>query len=238
MDYPLYAYKNQHRGETGLLICNGPGLTNIPVKGMMEKYPSMAMNRFHFYADQESAYPTYYACLGNDQLRTSDQRVALYPMLHYVEVAFLSRLWIHYFSREDHVESILSGHFYGATPQQCKSFSLTPLIWLGVGATQTYPCLQLLYYFGFATVLIIGMDHHYPEGSKKHFYTDELAKDWDAAPGPHYETSKDWAAAADEVYRIARYAFELDGRRIINLSTPTKCDVFTKDRVENWYTDS
>jgi len=104
-------------------------------------------------------------------------------------------------------------------------------ILVGVGYTQTYVNLQIAYWIGFRTVLLIGIDHDY--GSEdRHFYKDSEIDEY--YPLPDDERVATITAGADEVYRLAREAYEADGRRIINLTPNSKTDVFEFGDIEGW----
>jgi hypothetical protein len=111
----------------------------------------------------------------------------------------------------------------------CKNIALEGM---HEGWTVTYAALQVAYYLGFSTVVIIGMDHSFnyegePNESKlmqgadsNHFCSNYFGhgQSWDNPDLANSEAS----------YRIARKMFELDNRRIIDATLDGKCSIFEK----------
>jgi hypothetical protein len=226
-------FHNLHEGETGIVVANGPSLADVPVD-FLHKYPSLGCNRItHMYPD---FVPNYYACLGWNQVDTPERRETIYPMLEddRCEAAFINRMWAQEFPY-DNVHSILGGKYYGLEPKQMRGFSMSPLEITGLGFTMTYVLLQIAFYMGFETVLIVGLDHHYPKTSKKHFYDDSEFPNFEVAPGPLYEDKPDfWRTGADAVFRVAEEVYYNNGRDIINLTDESRCTVFRKEALSDW----
>jgi hypothetical protein len=223
-------FSELHKGETALLIGAGLGLYNIPLP-FLTLYPSFASNRFHIYYDQTGFAPTYYLDLGINHLVTDAQRAPLLPMLPEVEAAFVNRFVAHRLPF-DNVWGILGPQYYGHP--KGLYFSYDPLDIMGIGVSNIFCMLQIAYYMGFQTALIVGLDHYYdPNSEYKHFYPDEQAPLWEKSPG-HRISEEDWYRQADGAFALARTAYELVGRRIVNLSEPTACEVFERGRWEEW----
>ena len=221
-----------HAGETCVAIANGPGLANIP-PGFLQKYPTFACNRFHLFHERTGFAPTYYVSLALDHYDTPERRAHATPMLESVRGAFINRLLVHHFPF-DNVESILSGTYYGYSPERRVHWSYEPLDIIGIGPSMIYGIMQIAFYMGFTTMLLVGLDHEYNQQTdRKHFYTDGEAPLWEVAPGP-LRTPKQWQAETDHCFKLAKHAWETAGRRIVNLSKPTACKVFERGRLREW----
>jgi len=230
------ALKDRHKGETGLLILNGPGLSVVP-KEFLRKYTSLGCNRITLmYPD---FCPTYYFGMGINQLDTPQKRGTILPVIldDRCKAAWMNRLMIHEFAFTNKCYSWLGGKVYGVTGDALRTWSKRPWFSVGLGYTMAYPILQVAFYLGFQTILIVGMDHEYPKDEKdkhRHFYKDDerYAVLFEQAPGPY--TVEAWKNGADKVLAVAKTEFEKAGRKIINLSEPTKCEVFEKGKLEDW----
>ncbi len=113
------------------------------------------------------------------------------------------------------------------------SFSkdLTNGLWEGY--TVTYVAMQLAYFMGFSEVILIGVDHHFTtpgqpnqevisEGNDpNHFHPDYFGKGtrWNL---PDLKNS-------EIAYRLAKQAFDADGRRIIDATADGKLTIFPKE---------
>ena len=225
-------FYNLHKGEVGLIVANGPGLENIPIE-FLKKYPSLGCNRITLMAPE--FVPTYYSCIGFNQVDTPEKRATFDAMLGHPDckAAFINRLFAHHFAY-DNIFTIMGGRYYGI--ENTRFFSLDPLNITGLGFTMTFVLLQIAFYMGFSKVLIVGLDHHYDEGPKKHFYTDDEVADFEVAPGPLYRNDTDlWQQGADLVFQVARKVYEDAGREIINLSIPSACEIFRKQELSRWH---
>jgi acetoin utilization deacetylase AcuC-like enzyme len=89
-----------------------------------------------------------------------------------------------------------------------------------------------MYWLGFQTVLIVGLDHRYPEGTKKHFYDDADAPGFDIGPGRY--TEEQWERIGNDALKIAEKVYHEHGRTILNLTEKSACTAFEFDRIGNW----
>jgi hypothetical protein len=121
-----------------------------------------------------------------------------------------------------------------------KQFTPDPTKPMYDGCTVTYIALELAYYMGFTTALMIGVDHSYSWKGKRFQpqYGDGHDKNhW--APDYHLPGEM-WLPPNlprnEHSYGLARAAYEADGRKIINLTQPTALsgDIIPQGRREDW----
>lgn len=197
----LSKMKDKHKGDICIIIGTGPSLAGVPNE-YLEAYPSFGVNKIWL---KKGFSPTYY--------------VATDPWMNPY-----TRQMRDLRCREYFLLSSFCKHLPGAHPLAYRKdlpvrFSYEPLryLWKG-GGTVVFICLQLAYYMGFETALLVGIDH---TGDGKHFHP--AYDQWGA------KREYKWnAKGVEKAYQIARDAFEADGRRIINLTIGTKCEVFEK----------
>ena len=98
--------------------------------------------------------------------------------------------------------------------------------WEMVGGTVIFFCLQVAHIMGFTTVLFVGLDH---TGDGTHFHP--RYDDWGA------KRTYQWnAAGVDATFENVNEKYKESGRRIINLTPGSKCDVFEKQDIKLWQT--
>ncbi len=118
-----------------------------------------------------------------------------------------------------------------------KKFSLTPHLWIYEGYTITFVALQLAYYFGFETVLLVGVDHRYQYNGKEN-QENLMSGDDPNHFDKNYFKGQRWnnpdLKRSEESYRLAKEAYENDGRKIINLTQDSALSVFQTDDINNW----
>ena len=224
-------FHNVHKGETGIIIANGPSLSEVPIE-FLRRYVTLGCNRISKMAPEFA--PTYYACIGHTQLDTAEKRDTFLPMLVHddCKAAFINRMVAHLFPFEN-IYSILGGRYYGI--EETRFFSLDPMNVTGLGYSMIFVLFQIAYYMGFETILLVGLDHHYPEGEQKHFYKDSEVPEFEIAPGPVYDWDSDkWAAGANIIFSMANEAYTSHGRQIINLTSNSHCEVFRKEALSEW----
>jgi len=90
--------------------------------------------------------------------------------------------------------------------------------------TVIYVALRFAYLMGFTIALLVGLDH---TGDGTHFH-----KDYDLWGAKRtYKWNKE---GVEEGFQLARDAYEADGRRIINLTPGSLCDIFEKQDLKLW----
>lgn len=203
--------KDLHAGETCLIIGNGPSLKDIPL-GFLRKYPSFGTNRIYLL---DGFTPTYYASVN--------------PLVIDQSLDEINAMNCTKFIRADRAELI-----DGSYPMQSAAvpmFSHDPLMWVYEGFTVTYVCMQLAYYMGFTTALLVGVDHRFKyEGQPNecrmaegpdpnHFHPDYFNGVYWNNPDLH---------RSEQAYRMAKLHYERAGRKIINLTPGTALEVFER----------
>lgn len=214
-------YNNQHKGQTALLLGNGPSLKTIP-RGLLYKYVSMGSNGiFLAYTDKEETVPAlrgfvpeYYVCINPLVLDQNKEIILTYPALAL-------------FLRAD--ADIQGDKIYPIKSIYTPGFYMDPDQGLYEGFTVTYVMLQLAFYMGFTTVLLAGVDWSYQYTGQPNQLNSQVNPEANHYH-PKYFVGQEWhnpdLIRSREAYQMAQRAYQADGRKIINLSPGTKLDVF------------
>ncbi|SMY09219.1 6-hydroxymethylpterin diphosphokinase MptE-like protein [Flavimaricola marinus] len=214
----LTRFRNVHDGERIVIVCNGPSLNQMDL-GFLRDEITFGLNKIHLGLETFGFYPRYLAAV-NDKVigQTAD------VLRKMTAVKFISDRSAHLLPAD-----ALTFHIHTTRVREPFCHDIT----LGVreGHTVTFVALQLAYYMGAREVVLIGMDHRFtlngPPNSTQvmqghdpnHFSPDYFAnKPWDAANLAQSEAS----------YKIARDAYEADGRRIIDATLGGACTIFEK----------
>lgn len=219
-------FKDAHKGETALVIGNGPSLDDTPLEALGKLYPTFGANKIYNYPYK----PTYYACVDRDMFH--DCVPWLMAHTEYRPAIFLPR------------EIPFPGS-HGLNVTVNSPFSIDAQDFVTLGGTVTFVNLQLAYYMGFTTVLLVGVDHRYPDmnggapgskfiaagGDKSHF---RGAEDVDYFEAGRVYNRPELTATGARVYPAARQMYERAGRRIINLTPGTALEAFQKDTFAHW----
>lgn len=221
----LRAMKDRHSGERCVLIGNGPSLKNTDLS-LLYNEVTFSMNRGYLYYDRIGKPCTYHVTVNGLVIEQFHTELENLETTRFVTWGQRHPL------RRDTDTIFIGGPMLDLYPRFCKD----PTRDLWTGATVTYVSLQLAYYLGFSQVILIGVDHNFAtqgdanrevvsEGTDpNHFHPDYFGKGvrWQL---PDLETS-------EIAYRLARQAFEADGREILDATVGGKLKVFPKVEYE------
>jgi hypothetical protein len=218
-------FKDKHKGETCVVIGNGPSMEHTPDE-LIYKYKSFGANKIYGSGDT----PTFWTCIDSVMLTECIPWVIDHPKFECEK--FVPRDVPLPGSHQLNI-SIESGFSKDAAEKVI------------LGGTVTYVNLQLAWYMGFTTVLLVGVDHKYPKasiGGKAGYKFIAEGADPDhfkLADGSPYFTpgrlyNRPELSANERYYAAAKMVFEQAGRKIINLTPGTALNVFPKGTFEEW----
>ena len=220
--------KDIHKGETGLIIGNGPSLKDTPLE-FLHKYPSFGTNRIYRLA---GFTPYYYAAV-NPLVLDQFGREMLQAYKGKVRRFFLSE---HYLAQNLAVAqqpTVVPVRSLG-DPQ----FFPDPRAGLYEGHTVSFVALQLAYWMGFSTILLVGVDHRYTHEGNPNQELIAQGEDPNHFDPRYFSDGNKWHAPdlvrSAEAYQMARTAFEADSRRIINLTPNSALEVFERQEWQVW----
>lgn len=205
-------FMDAHLNETCVIIGNGKSLLNVSNE-WLDKYPTFGTNKIYL-----KYLPIYYCCTNPLILKQNREIIEMLDCVKFTRLGYID-----------------SSNPLNISP--VKDFSYHPYEWVYEGYTITFVAMQLAYYFGFTTVLLVGVDHYYQYDGKPN--EEKMMQDDDPNHfDPFYFKGQAWnnpdLEKSEVSYNLAKVAFEKDGRRIINLTEGTKLDVFEKGNINDW----
>jgi len=229
----MLRWKNYHRGEECLLICNGPSLNQVDWSRMPAHLVRFGLNKIYLGEARFGFLPRYLCCVNEKVLR---QSVQAFDQLRAVK--FVSNRLGEEWYPENPLQYRINTQ---SLPEHAERFSLDICAYVEEGWTVTHAALQIIYYMGFKRVFIVGMDHRYSlavpgqenaaaaiEGADEdHFDPWYFGRElqWDQPDLHNSETS----------YRAARDVFERAGRTIVDCTIDGACKVFEKRPISDLY---
>jgi hypothetical protein len=216
-------FKNIHRGERCVIIGNGPSLRETNLR-LLRDEATFGLNRIYLMFDELGFETTYHAAINRlvieqclDEFRkikaplfTVDQNE---PLLG-------SGSGVHYLS------PVIGPWF-------------SPDISRGVweGHTVTYVAMQLAYYMGFSTVILVGVDHRFAVTGTPNQLVESTGPDASHFDPNYFAKGFKWQLPdldnSEVAYRMARHAFEKDGRKIVDCTVNGALTVFPKTSLED-----
>lgn len=222
-------YKNIHRGSTCVVIGNGPSLDETPLEELAGRYRTFGANKIYDSLVHPDFVPDFWTCVDTDMLHD-----CLPWMLEneYPAVKFVPREFA----------------FPGANILNVtigKPVSADAAEYVALGGTVTVVNLQLAYYMGFSTVLLVGVDHRYPKRGSDGAPGTKFIGDGDdpghfkSKTGAYFSKGRiynrpELDATGAISYPAARKLFEKDGRKIVNLTPGTALEAFEKGDFKAW----
>jgi Protein of unknown function DUF115 len=215
----LAALKDLHKGERGFIIGNGPSLRETDLKKLRNEF-TFGMNRIYLLFPELGFTTTYFLSMNDLVIEQCAEEILALPIPKFL--TWRSRRFL---------KPSLDTHFLYTTYTGPKfARNVTGRLW--EGATVTYVALQLAYHMGFEKIILIGVDHNFvTKGDANKTVTSQGDDPNHFAPNyfgkgftwqlPDLETS-------ERAYRMAKTAYEADGREVLDATVGGKLTVFPK----------
>ena len=224
----LSAYKDAYRGERCFIIGNGPSLKNMDLSRLHNEV-TFGMNRIYLQFPELGFTTTYFVTVNNLVIEqfTSDILGLSIPR-------FLAWHAHKHLGRQAVVDSQvgIAPVIFLHTTYTGPKFARDALGRLWEGATVTYVTMQLAYYMGFETVILIGVDHNYTTKGKPNTTVVSQGDDPDHFNARYFGKGLRWQLpdldTSEQAYLMARQAFESDGRQVLDATVGGQLTVFPK----------
>lgn len=216
----IEAFKDIHKGKRCFVIANGPSLKKIDFSLLKDEY-AIGLNRIYLMKEENGFEPTYLACIDIEA-----QLLQFLKDYDNLEMPCFYNWRIRYmFSKKPNqyfVKDRLTPEFSTDVAKQG----------YGTGRSVTYLAMQLAYYMGFSEVYLIGKDHSYNTSEKTGTSIQSTGQEDNHFIKGYYKPGMKWFAPDFETeeyaYKLARLAFEKDGRIIKDATVGGKLEVFEK----------
>jgi hypothetical protein len=205
-------FKDKHKDKTCLIVGNGPSLKNVG-NNWLSKYPTFGSNRIFL-----KYIPDYYVAVNNLVIEQNRNNIQKIDCEKFIPQGF----------------GIISNEL---TITREHKFCLDPSKEVYEGYTVTFVSLQLAYYMGFTTVLLIGVDHRYKYDGKPnevHLMKSDDPNHFDDSYFKNQLWNNPDLVKSEEAYSMAKYAYEYDGRKIINITPNSALNIFEKGDMSEW----
>jgi len=216
----LAELKDIHKGKRAFIIGNGPSLKQTDL-GKLKGEFTFGLNRIYLMFPELGFGTTYFVSVNDLVIEQCTTDISALPM-----PKFLSWRSHRFFP----VGSLPATFLYTTYDNPAFARDVRHRVW--ESATVTYVALQLAFHMGFEQVILVGVDHNSNVPGKanttvvsqgddpNHFHPGYFGKGfrWQL---PDFETS-------EIGYRLARQAYETDGRQVLDATIGGKLTVFPK----------
>lgn len=216
----LQQFKDIHKGERCVIIGNGPSLNKMDLSFL--KYEiCFGTNRIYLGFDKWGFTPTYYVTVNKLVIEQSVDQILNIPC-----PKFISNKGIPYLPNQEDIMFIKTLPYHG------DPFSKDPLEGINEGSTVTYVAMQLAYYMGFETVILIGVDHNFVTKGQPHKEVVSQGEDPNHFDPNYFGKGTKWhlpdLETSEKHYQIAHEKFKEEGRSIIDATLDGHCHIFPK----------
>ncbi len=215
----LSALKDIHRGERCFIIGNGPSLNKTDLRKLRGE-STFGLNRIYLLFPELGFTTTYYLSMNDLVIEQCAAEILALPIPKFL--TWRSRRFIN--PTED-------THFLYTTYTGPKfARNVSGRLW--EGATVTFVALQLAYHMGYEKVILIGVDHNFvTQGDANKVVTSQGDDPNHFAPnyfGKGFKWQLPDLETSERAYRMAKIAYESDGRQILDATVGGKLSVFPK----------
>lgn len=215
----LKQYQNIHRGKRCFIIGNGPSLKQTDLS-LLRNEITFGMNRFYL-SFPELGFPcSYYVAMNDLVVEQCAEDIRKLDLPRFI--SWRGRRWLPLDDGTQFIYTTYTGPGF--------SRDITRRVW--ESATVTYVALQLAYYMGFSTVILIGVDHNFVTAGKPNTTVVSQGDDPNHFDPRYFGKGFRWQLPDLETsevgYRLAREAFEGDHRQVLDATFGGKLKVFPK----------
>ena len=218
-------FKNKHQGQRCVIIGNGPSLNKMDLSFLKNEI-CFGMNKIYLGFEKWNFLPKYYVAVNSLVLEQNAKQIQEIPC-----TKFISNRGIPYIEPQEDIV------FVRTYPYQGKNFSTNPAEGLQEGNTVTYVAMQLAYYMGFETVILIGVDHSFVAKGQPHEEVTSQGEDLNHFHPDYFSKGVKWhlpdLLGSEKFYKIAYAHFWINNRQIIDATVNGNCTIFPKENYKN-----
>ena len=208
-------FAGRHVGQRCIIACNGPSLNEVDTK-LLTNEIIFGLNRGYL---KEGLPITYLVAVNGQVMQDYGEEIVDVPAV----ATFIPPM-----------PHLLRPHTYGLYFKGDVEFTGNLDAPIYQGHTVTFVAMQIAFYMGFKEVILVGADHDFPRqpGYVTNASIVAEGKDTDHFHPDYFPEGSTWETPnlerSEEAYRLAKYAFEGVGGRIINATAGGELEVFDR----------
>jgi hypothetical protein len=214
----LCMYKDKHKGQRCFVIGNGPSLKKMDLSLLRDEF-TFGMNRIYLLFPELGFHTSYLVSVNDLVIQQCAQDIQRLPLPKFLSWRAMS----------EPVDSSTTV-FLRSSYSLGFSTDLEELVY--ESATVTNVALQLAFYMGFSTVILIGVDHSFASKGKPNTTVVSDGSDPNHFSPDYFGKGFRWQLPdldiSERGYLLAREAFEKNGRQILDATVDGKLQIFPK----------
>ena len=227
----LAALKDIHRGQRAFIIGNGPSLRQTDLTKLRGEY-TFGMNRIYILFPELGFTTTYFLSINDLVIEQCAGEIMALPMPKFLTWRSHRFFKSHQPSAISHQPSSFIPPTFLYTTYTGPKFARNAAGRLWEGATVTYVALQLAFHMGFERVILIGVDHSFVSKGEANKTITSQGDDPNHFAPNYFGKGFRWQLpdldTSERAYRMAKAAYEADGRQVLDATVNGKLTVFPK----------
>jgi hypothetical protein len=223
----LAELKDIHKGKRAFIIGNGQSLKQTDLRKLKGEF-TFGLNRIYLMFPELGFGTTYFASVNDLVIEQCVEDISALPM-----PKFLSWRSRRFFP----VGPLPATFLYTTYDNPAFARDVRRRVW--ESATVTYVALQLAFHMGFAQVIMVGVDHNYNVLGKANSTIVSQGDDSNHFNPGYFGKGFRWQLPDLDMseigYRLARQAYEADGRQVLDATIAGKLTVFPKVDYESLF---
>ncbi len=216
----LSRYHEIHKNERCFILGNGPSLRNTDLTKLRDEF-TFGMNRFYLAYDDLGFSTTYFVSVNDLVIEQCAADIQNLQQPRFVSWRG-GRKWL----KPEKDLNFLYSTYTG--PKFAKD--IRNRLW--ESATVTYVALQVAFYMGFSEVILIGVDHNFATKGAANTTVVSQGDDPNHFHPGYFGKGFRWQLPdldkSEIGYRMAKEAFEKNGRRVVDATVGGKLEIFDK----------
>ncbi len=216
----LESWRNRFKGERCFVVGNGPSLRNTDLSKLENEF-TFGMNRIYLAFETYDFMTSCLVSVNDLVLEQCHEDMAALELPKFVT-------W----RARQYFDAGSETLFLDTDYTLPENFSGDATSRLFEGFTVTYVCLQLAYFMGFKEAILIGVDHNFVTKGPANATVTSQGEDPNHFTGNYFGKGFRWQLpdleGSERAYRMAREAYEADGRRILDATVGGKLEIFPK----------
>lgn len=214
----IEAFRNRHAGQRCVIIGNGPSLLKTDLR-RLRQVPTFGLNKIFLHVEAMGFAPTYHVTVNPYVMSQGRDGIMALPGPKFFSHAGIPLmpetadvLFVRDIVRPEFSRNLAEG-------------------WLLLH-TVTFCAMQVAHWMGFTEIVLVGVDHSYNAPHDPNRLVTAQTADPNHFHPNYFGPGTQWQLpdleGSEAVYRMARQAFEADGRRIVDATVGGRLDVFEK----------
>lgn len=216
----LETWRNRYEGQRCFIVGNGPSLNTMDLSKLSGTF-TFGMNRIYLAFEDRDFRTSCLVSVNDLVLEQCHQEMAELAVPRFV--TWRAR---HLFEAQPDLLFLDTDY---TLPENFNGDAMGRLF---EGFTVTYVCLQLAYFMGFSEAILIGVDHNFVTKGQANATVVSEGDDPNHFSAGYFGKGFRWQLpdleGSERAFRMARDAYQADGRRIVDATVGGKLTIFPK----------